>query len=256
MIRNILYYYCWPAEHNLPYLYRVLFNRVIKSQHVEGLKIWSTEIGFENGMKTLKWSTKQRPSFYNYTPDKIRPWEFWKFGGLRSITLRLGHAIVTICLTKKEAKRHIESIERYAMPGDFYTVTKVTQCNETRYKLFFRYDFDRYHTPVKLNEPLFIQTYEQPPTRKEIYREIMLNDSYRWRESNLDEGEAMEISERAYRFLKNCMPPRNEVFHYFQVGEMNHHDSKGVAIYRACNYVDGKYYTGHPRTIYDLKPAP
>lgn len=249
MKRKILYYYQQPAGDFLPSLKRIYCNRVIVSEHSPGCTAWALELAFKNGI--LGFKNFYKPWFFAYTREKFKPWLFWKLGGLKSFNIRLGKRLLTVSLTKADYNRRIDNLQKDALPNDFYEV----QTNgENSYQLFFNYDFDDNHKAVKLKLPVLIQEYDTTPNRREIYRQIMLNDGYRWRKAELKEGEKLEISERVYYFLLNCMPPRRWIGNYFEVGECDHHDEKGVAIYRACNVVDGKYYTGHPKTIINLKP--
>lgn len=252
MSKKILYYYQQPAGDFMPSLKRVYCNRIIVSQHTNDYKAWALELGFKNAMVGFK--NFVRPWSFPYTQQKFKLWQFWKLGHLKSFNIRLGKCLLTVSLTKADYKRRIDNLEKDALPSDFYSVVTENKNGKTCYQLFFNYGYNDSHQACKLRVPELINTYEQVPNRNEIYREVMLNDGYRWRKAELKEGEAIEISERVYYFLLNCMPPRRWVGNYFEVGECDHHDGKGVAIYRACNVVDGKYYTGHPKTIINLKP--
>lgn len=248
MKRKILYYYQQPAGDFLPSLKRIYFHRIIVSEHVKNLKLWALELGFKNAQ--ICFANFIKPSLYCYNA-KFKIWQFWKLGGLKSFNIRLGKRLLTVSLTKADYNRRIDNLQKDALPNDFYEV----QTNgENSYQLFFNYDFDDNHKAVKLKLPVLIQEYDTTPNRREIYRQIMLNDGYRWRKAELKEGEKLEISERVYYFLLNCMPPRRWIGNYFEVGECDHHDEKGVAVHRACHCIDGKFYTGHTGTISKLRP--
>lgn len=246
-MKQILYYYQQPAGDFTPSLVRIYFNRVILSTHAPGFRSWGFEVSFKNAH--LSFDRFFNPSLLPFR-DKFNIWQFWKLGHLKGLTFRLGKRYIKLPLTKSEYARQLRAIETDALPADFYTVEK----RKDRYQLFFKYYFDDSRRRVKLKLPQLIKTYDQPPNRREIYQQIMLNDEYRWRKADLNEGEKIEISEGVYYFLQNCMPPRHWIGNYFEVGEADHHNENGVAIHRACNYVNGKYYTGHPNTISRLRP--
>jgi hypothetical protein len=87
---------------------------------------------------------------------------------------------------------------------------------------------------------------DNEPTAEEIQHELMLNDWSRWN-TELPEGQKVEVSEFIYYSLLECLPPRIMESGYFEVGEPHSHDNKGRAIHRACWMEQGKYFTGYPK---------
>lgn len=98
----------------------------------------------------------------------------------------------------------------------------------------------------ELSEPEYIKAFYNDVTPKELEREMILNDWSRWNKE-LPKGQKVEISEAIYYHLLSCLPPRNWVKNYFEVGEADHHDENGKAIYRACWIEDNKFFTGYPK---------
>lgn len=94
-------------------------------------------------------------------------------------------------------------------------------------------------------EPVFLKMWEEP-TPEEIENEKMLNDWSRWNEK-LIKDEIIEVSGAIFYDMLGCLPPHKMEGNYFEVGEPNHHDNKGRAIYRAFYYENGKYYTCYPK---------
>jgi len=83
-----------------------------------------------------------------------------------------------------------------------------------------------------------------------IYNEIQLSDFSRWNKTLLKKGmKPIEISSSVYNHMLNCLPPRNWVSGYFEVGEADHHNDEGRAVHRAFFKTEGKYYTGYPWNI-------
>lgn len=98
-------------------------------------------------------------------------------------------------------------------------------------------------------EPETVKEYPTRPTQAQINIEIQLNDWSRWNVEPLNPGQKIEISEAIYWNLLECLPPK--IYHgsYFEVGEPNHHDNKGMAVHRACWKEGGKYFTGYPKSL-------
>ena len=84
-------------------------------------------------------------------------------------------------------------------------------------------------------------------TQDMINEEAILNDWSRFN-TELKDGQKVQISENIYYDLLGCLPPKNWNGNYFEVGEAHHHTNKGKAIHRACWIENGLYYTGYPKT--------
>ena len=80
-----------------------------------------------------------------------------------------------------------------------------------------------------------------------LEEEFKLSDYSRWNKTPLvQDMKPIQVSSMVFDDMLNCLPPKNWVSGYFEVGEPDHHDSKGRPIHRAFFKVDGKYYTGYP----------
>lgn len=244
--RKLLYYYSYHGSDLLPSLQRILFNRVLISFHVPKLWIWSMELSFLHGQLSLSYFVI--PRWFAYNSDKT------KIGSLQSISFRLGRPIIDICLTKRKFNRHIEALERDNLPADFYKLVRTKQQGKRFYDLYFNYSIYGKRRVQQLKEPEFITGYAKKPSKAEIYRQIMLNDWSRWN-TELNDTDKIEVSENIYDEMLSVLPPRNWQRSYFEVGEPHHHDGNGKPVHRALNQVNGKYYTGHPKVIYFMKPA-
>lgn len=99
----------------------------------------------------------------------------------------------------------------------------------------------------ELSEPNLLNFWDVDGlTQQMIDESIMLNDWSRWN-TELFEGQKVQISDNIYYDLLNSLPPKKWDGDYFEVGEPHHHDNKGRAIHRACWTENGLYYTGYPR---------
>lgn len=98
------------------------------------------------------------------------------------------------------------------------------------------------------DEPQFLQLWNGSVNDNlaSINEQVALEDWSRWN-TELPEGQKVEISESIYYHLLNCLPPRNWHKTYFEVGEAHHHTNEGRAIHRACWIENDKYYTGYPK---------
>lgn len=98
-----------------------------------------------------------------------------------------------------------------------------------------------------LGEPTYIKLFEDA-TPEQLQTEMTLNDWARWN-TELIKDKTVEVSENVYYQMLECLPPRNWRGHYFEVGEPNHHNSKGQPVHRAFWMDNGKYFTGYPTTL-------
>jgi hypothetical protein len=186
-------------------------------------------------------------------PYKSKKLNILQIGPLQGLVLSLGKYYINLCLTKRERKRHIEAIERDTLPDDYYTVTETVASTGIKwYKLYINYYFNGDRRLCKLNyQPDYVSEYkDQPPTKKEIYRQIMLNDSYRWQ--RLYKTDQIEVSEHVYNEMLDCMPPKDWKGTYFELGEP-YDIEDGEFLHRAFVKVKGRYYTGHPAAIKALR---
>ena len=115
----------------------------------------------------------------------------------------------------------------------------------------------RWNDGTELTEPQYLKAWYFTPgtndtevTREEILKEIELNDWSRWN-TGLKPGAPVEISEAIYFYMLECLPPRNWIGSYFEVGEPHHHDDNGRPVHRAFwqDEETKKYYTSYPKRI-------
>lgn len=98
------------------------------------------------------------------------------------------------------------------------------------------------------SEPVLLETFDHSPSWYEVNQCLQLNDWSRWNH-DLYPSQKVEVSERVYYDMLNCLPPRNWLGTYFEVGEAHHHTPEGKPIHRAFWKEGERYYTGYPRQI-------
>lgn len=148
----------------------------------------------------------------------------------------------------------MKTIPEFTPINEFFSIhTGTDRHNRSVYSLVkthYKYGDNIY----KLHEPDFLKTwYDYIPTYEEVENEMILNDWTRWN-TELKEGQKVEISEAVYYHLLGCVPPIKMNGTYFEVGEPHHHDNKGCPVHRACWIENDKYYTGYPKNYEHRNP--
>lgn len=213
------------------------------SRFFEGVRCWGIEFYFDGGLFGLNWFLK--PYVFGYG-IKGKGWR-----KLDKIMLRLGNRYIDIFLSQSYLKYVRDKCDRYYLPLDFYQVVESDANGVNWYELEINYCFDKGGLH-KFDRGRKVKEWKaSKPTKKQIYREIMLNDWRRWN-TELKKDEIIEVSEYIYDEMLNCLPPRNWQGAYFEVGEPHSHEN-GLPIHRAFLKVKNKYYSGHPETIQALK---
>jgi len=95
-----------------------------------------------------------------------------------------------------------------------------------------------------------ITSFKEEPTQEQIDEQLKLDN---WEHVQaIGKGEVREVSERIYDHFLNCMPPRNWVGSYFEMGEAQDYDvNTGKTIYMAFWKKEGKHFgalSNHPET--------